>query len=59
MAMSRRHRGPISFTRQEPRVKPPRRYLPGRACLFCGARLTRYNPAQYCYSHQSSRFGAA
>jgi hypothetical protein len=40
-------------------MKPPRRYLPGRACLFCGARLTRYNPAQYCYSHQSSPFGAA
>jgi hypothetical protein len=59
MPMSRRHRGPIRSIRREPDAKPPRSYLPGRACLVCGTRLTRYNPASYCYSHQPSRFGAA
>ena len=32
--------------------KPPQQYQPGRVCRDCGAKLSRYNPSPYCFTHQ-------
>jgi len=36
--------------------KPVRQFGVGRACMFCGARLSRYNPSRFCFVHHPKNF---
>ena len=49
LAAMRRPHGPLRTVQMAGRIKPIRRFPPGRRCKVCGIALSSYNSTEFCY----------